>query len=208
MLSILGVTGGHHSEAAVFRAFSNRLRSESRNWLLIIDSADSEDILLHVPAGDETEGQGERCIDYLRPCNHGSVLLTTRTQHVALKVVDYKDIVTVNPMEREHALALLEKKLGKEYTSEEVNRLAVELDFIPLAMVQAASFIMRRAPRGSVAAYIAEFVSISGKRKRKRGEEDLRRDRDAANTIFSAWQISFKHVLKARRSAILSLIHI
>ena len=56
MLSILGVTGGHHSEAAVFRAFSNRLRSESRNWLLIIDSADSEDILLHVPAGDETEG--------------------------------------------------------------------------------------------------------------------------------------------------------
>jgi tetratricopeptide (TPR) repeat protein len=202
MLSHLGETGENATEADVFRTFSDRLRSESRNWLLIIDSADSEDILLHVPAGDHTEGQDERCIDYLRPCINGSVLLTTRTKHVALKVVDNKEIVTVKPMERKHALALLEKKLGEEHTLEEVSRLANELDFIPLAMVQAASFIMRRAPRGSVAAYIAEFVSISGKRKRKRGEEDLRRDRDAANTIFSAWQISFKHVLKARRSAI------
>jgi tetratricopeptide (TPR) repeat protein len=202
MLSFLGVTGGNPTEADVFRTFSDRLRNESRNWLLIIDSADSEDILLHVPAGDHTEGQDERCIDYLRPCNHGSVLLTTRTKHVALKVVDYRDIVTVKPMERKHALALLEKKLGQEYTLEEVSRLAIELDFIPLAMVQAASFMIRRTPRCSVAAYIAELWSIPGKRKRKRGEEDLRRDREAANTVFSTWHISFKHVLKARKSAI------
>lgn len=214
MLFHLGVIKEIHSDAAVFGTFSDLLRRETRDWLVIIDSADSEDILLHVPAGGQTEGgQGMRCIDYLRPSSHGSVLLTTRTRAVALRVVDHKHIVTVEPMERQHALALLEKKLGEGYTLEEVSRLALELDFIPLAMAQAASFIVRRGGRCSVASYIAklqqvdESISHSRTRKRKRDErkrdgEDLRRDWEATNAVFSTWQISFDHISTTRKSAI------
>lgn len=213
MLPLLGVSGENHSEAAVFRTFSDRLRGESRNWLLIIDSADSEDILLHVPAGNYAEGQVMRCIDYLRPCSRGSLLVTTRNRGLALKLVEDRDIVTVEPMERMHALALLEKKLGKGYTLEEASQLAIELDFIPLAMVQAASFLVRRGSRCSVASYIAKLQevdskdSLKRKRKRKRDErerdeQDLRRDWEATNSVFSTWQISFEHVLTARKSAI------
>jgi tetratricopeptide (TPR) repeat protein len=209
MLAYLGEPEENHSEAAVFRAFSAWLRhGKDRNWLLIIDSADSEDILLHVPAGEQTEGNNARWIDYLGPCNQGSILFTTRSRSVALKVVGVNDIVMVKPMERKHALALLEKKLGDEYTLEKGSQLAKELDFIPLAMVQAASYIIRMRPRCSVERYIAKLQESNHSmrrlltRKRKRQEEDLRRDREAENSIFLTWRISFEHMLTVRKSAI------
>ena len=209
MLAYLGMREENHSEAAVFRAFSTWLRNANdRNWLLIIDSADNEEILLHVPAGEQTEGKSAPWIDYLGPCNHGTVLFTTRTQSVALMVARADNIVTVKPMEKKHALELLEKKLGSEYILEKASQLAKELDFIPLALVHAASYIRHMQPRRSVEWYIAKLRESDWsrrkllRRKRKRNEVDLRRDREAEDAIFRTWQISFDHILTTRKSAI------
>lgn len=209
MLAYLHLHEENRSEAAVFRAFSTWLRDgKDRNWLLIIDSADSEDILLHIPAGEQTEGEGAPWITYLGPCNHGTILFTTRTRNVASMVARQDHIVMVKPMERKHALALLEKKLGDDYVLETARQLAKELDFIPLAMVVAASYIIHRRPRSSVELYIAKLQEseLSMRklltRKRKRHDVDLRRDREAQDAIFLTWRISFEHMLTTRKSAI------
>lgn len=204
ILAQLKVPGNNHSEAEVFQLFRAWLREEKeRNWLLILDSADSEDVLLVSPVGEQTESQGERCIDYLPACSHGSLLVTTRTRSAAMKVVEHSDIITVEPMIKEHALALLDKKLGVEHKSGKVAQLATELDFVPLAMVQAASYIRMRESKCSVEGYIAKLQKSESSMLLllKRQEGDLRRDREANNSIFSTWAISFEHIFTIRKSA-------
>jgi tetratricopeptide (TPR) repeat protein len=206
MLAYLGVPEENLSEAAVFRALGIWLRdSRHRNWLLIIDSADSEDILLHIPAGAPTNA---RWIEYLGSCNYGSILFTTRTRSVALEVVGEDDIITVKPMERKHALELLKNKLGNDVVLEQATQLAKELDFIPLAMVQASSYIRNKRSENPVAEYITKLRKSDRSlralmtRKRKRGKRDFRRDWEAENAIFLTWEISFEHILTTRKSAI------
>ena len=56
-----------------------------------------------------------------------------------------------------HALALLEKKLGPLGQNDGTADLAAALEFMPLAIVQAAAYISQRAPRCSVKRYLEDF---------------------------------------------------
>jgi uncharacterized protein YoaH (UPF0181 family) len=213
----LHVPGGNDPEADVLQLLRTWLRGGTeRNWLVIIDSADDKSVLLESPTGKQAESQGqgqqtwqsERCIDYFPACSHGSLLLTTRNKSVALGVVEWDDVVMVEPMARDHAIALLAKKLRNEHNPEEVAQLATELDFVPLAMVQAAAYIRQSAPRCSVSQYVAKLRksnrSILKELKRDESVERglyLRRDWGAKNSILSTWQISFEHILTMRKSA-------
>jgi hypothetical protein len=86
--------------------------------------------------------------------DYGSTLFTTRSQAAALKMVEQNCIVGVGPMEKEHALALLKKKLGGLHNQEEIVRLVDEMDFMPLATVQAAAYIRQREPRCTARQYL------------------------------------------------------
>jgi hypothetical protein len=74
---------------------------------------------------------------------------------------------------------------------------------MPLAIVQATSYISRRAPRSSVRQYLEQFR----KNDRKKASlldyvgGELRRDREAKNSIIITWQISFEHIRQLRPSA-------
>jgi hypothetical protein len=56
-------------------------------------------------------------------------------------------VIVVKPMDESHALALLRKKLGGNLDKKEVVELARSLDYMPLAITQAAAYISQRAPR-------------------------------------------------------------
>src|SRR5271156_6626214 len=83
--------------------------------------------------------------------------MTTRSGEVASKLVEQSDIIAVEPMDEAHALELFEKKMGKQDDSKDVVDLATALEFMPLAIVQAAAYISQRAPRCSVRQYIEKF---------------------------------------------------
>ena len=125
---------------------------------------------------------------------------------MALKLVEETDIIPVEPMDKEHALALLKKKLGKlweQSDGQDVAVLAAALEFMPLAIVQAAAYILQRAPRCSVRQYIEQFQrNDKGKTTLLNHEGGhLRRDREAKNSIIITWQISFDHIRQTRPSA-------
>jgi hypothetical protein len=136
-------------------------------------------------------------------CDYGSILITTRSRAASLRMVEQNCVIGVGPMEKEHALTLMERKLGGSHNQEGVVRLMGELEFMPLAMVQAAAYIRQRAPRCIVGQYVDKLRKNERSKLSllNRDEGNLRRDGEAKNSIVLTWEISFEHIRQVRRSA-------
>ncbi|KAF2802858.1 uncharacterized protein BDZ99DRAFT_503579 [Mytilinidion resinicola] len=205
------LAGRKDPQADVFKLVHNWLRNEKNGrWLLVLDNADDA-AALSLPAsnGQKTQasdGDGappRYFSSYLPQSKNGSVLVTSRTRSVALQLVEERDIIPIEPMDDAGAQALLQKKLGEKVDKDGIAELADALEFMPLALVQAAAYIRQRAPRCSVRQYLEQFHK-SDRKKTSLLDYDggrLRRDDEAKNSILITWQISFNYILKARRSA-------
>lgn len=198
-------------QADIFKLVHNWLRNKKNGrWLLVLDSADnaaaltlpvSNDLKTQSSSGD---GSRPRCLSsYLPQSENGSVLVTSRTKSVALQLVEESDILPIEPMDDTSGKELLRKKLGAEADEDHIAKLARALEFMPLALVQAAAYIRQRAPRCSVQQYLEEFYKNDRKRAGLLDYDGgrLRRDNEAKNSILLTWQISFDHILQTRRSA-------
>jgi tetratricopeptide (TPR) repeat protein len=211
VLDQLRVRGRKDPKANVFQLLRNRLCDANKGpWLVILDNADDARVLLGSPSvNDQVDKSAEGALptearlDYIPRCGHGKVLVTSRSKEVAKELVYSKDVVAVEPMEEEQALELLRKKLDTWYTKQHVLRLARELDYMPLALAQAAAYICQRDGRCSIEQYLDKIgeYDISGTSILDVEERDLRRDRGASNSIMLTWQISFNHIREVRRSA-------
>jgi tetratricopeptide (TPR) repeat protein len=118
-------------------------------------------------------------------------------------MVEERDIITVDPMDRGHARTLFEAKLGIPDKTEDIMELTAALEYMPLAIVQAASYIRQRAPRSSVRKYLQQLESSDYRKLNllEHEEGQFRRDWEARNSIIRTWQISFDHILQERPSA-------
>lgn len=195
----------------IFKLVHDWLRDERNGkWLLVLDNADDTRWLLEshttsepVPPSASHDRPARPLWEYLPQTHHGSVLVTTRSKSVALKLVEERNIVVVEPMDEAHAVALFKRKLLAESDGEDAVELVAALDFVPLAVVQAAAYMNQNVPRCSVQEYIEKF------RKTDRSETSLltrvaghlRRDREAIDSIIITWQISFNYIQRERPSA-------
>jgi hypothetical protein len=129
--------------------------------------------------------------------------MTTRSREVALRLVEQNDIIEVEPMDEAHAMALFKKKLGIQGDSKDIAELTAALEFMPLAIIQAAAYISQRAPRCSVKQYLEDFRKSDHKKTSLLNYEGghLRRDWEAKNSIITTWEISFDYIHQARPSA-------
>jgi tetratricopeptide (TPR) repeat protein len=177
--------------------------------VLILDNIDDASFLLaakNTRKKDQTnavEADGSQpLLAYLPQSQSGSILITSRTKGAALKLVEESDMIAVEPMEESHAAALFKKKLGHSDT-EGIADLVRALEFMPLAIVQAAAYIAERAPRCSVYQYLEEFRRSDSEKATLLDKEagHLRRDWEAKNSIIITWQISFHHIRQIRPSA-------
>jgi hypothetical protein len=77
------------------------------------------------------------------------------------------------------------------------------LDYMPLTIVQATSYIRTRAPRCSVSQYLRDFQASDRKAIKLLGEEAdcLDRDWEAKSSIIVTWQISFNYIRYKKASA-------
>ena len=141
------IPGRQDPKANVFELVHDWLRDQQNGrWLLILDSVDNADLLSKarddVQQGKGTSVDSERrqpILAYLPQSQNGSILVTSGSQAAALNLVEEKDIVAVQSMALSHALALFEKKLGSLGQGDDTAELAAALEFIPLAIVQAAA---------------------------------------------------------------------
>lgn len=167
-------------------------------WVLIVDSLDNDDYLCQVSS------TGVPLSTFLPRCSHGSVIFTTRSHHVAERYVTTQNIITVEPDES-HSVVLMKRKLGTEQDFEEkdIIELVRALASVPLAIIQAAAYISKRAPRFTVAQYLEQFQKSDKKRVRLLEHEagNVQRDWEAKSSILLTWQMSFDHIRETKKSA-------
>jgi len=192
----------------IFQLVHNWLRNEAHGrWVLVLDNVDDASFLMEpyslTQQYENSYRNPPRLLDYIPQSPHGSVLITSRTRSAALRLVEQTEIIPIEPMSEADTIALLEKKLAMQASREDLTALAQELEYMPLAIVQAAGYIGARAPRCSIQQYISKF------RKHDKGRAALlnhegghfRRDPEAKNSIINTWQISFDHIRDTRPSA-------
>lgn len=209
LLSQLKIRGRQDPKVDAFMLLRDWLRHTQDNpWLVILDNVDNADVLLGPPSTPEQSNSSheyclQRRIDYFPFCDQGTTLITSRSTGIATQLAERRNIVSVQPMGEGLAQALLGKKLETPQKSEDLTRLATSLDFMPLAMVQAAAYINHRAPLCSIQDYVKRLEGnhSSSTRLLGRDEGDLRRDRETSNSIIRTWQVSFDHISSVRQSA-------
>ena len=184
------------------------LRNERNGrWLMVLDSADNIDVFYNTQTmAKQTVSEGERkpLSAYLPQSSNGSIVVTTRDKHLAYRLTgSYDNIIDVGPMDQENALTLLVRRLKEDADMDTATDLVKALEYMPLAISQAAAYIQRRAPRTSMSKYLEEFRRSERKKASLLNYDsgDLRRDESAKNSVITTWQISFDHIRLRRPSA-------
>ncbi|KAL8873245.1 MAG: hypothetical protein Q9198_007058 [Flavoplaca austrocitrina] len=142
--------------------------------------------------------------DVLPESSNGSVLITSRSREAAFELVgENENILKVEPMSEGYALALFRKKLKGEDNEDGVLELLRNLDYMPLAISQAAAYIRQRAPRVTVSKYLKDFHRSEKDRASLLNNvvRDRRRDGKASNSVLATWQISFEYIRSDQPSA-------
>jgi tetratricopeptide (TPR) repeat protein len=198
-------------EANILQLIHNWLCDETNgHWAMIIDNADDPSVLFGQP--DRTKSsecndstQASSCLaDFLPQSPNGSILITSRNRDVAHRLTgSSSNIIKVEPMDQSDALALLHKKLQGDLSTDDAVELLQTLDYMPLAITQAAAYISQRAPRITISRYLDNLHRSDNDRATllKKDVGDVRRDGSASNSIIATWQISFEHIRKERPAA-------
>jgi tetratricopeptide (TPR) repeat protein len=159
-------------------------------WLFIVDNADDMDLLF------------DKLDQYFPTSSNGVTLLTTRSREVALSFAGW-DIVELQKMTTEEGTAFLTKIVGEDSLCDQNStiQLLEELNFLPLAIVQAACYIRRNG--GTAARYLQLMHKTEKDRMRLASREfhDSTRYRRLANAVATTWLISFNQIEDSDPSA-------
>lgn len=190
----------------------------SARWLLVLDNADDVNLLYGGP-------DNPTCLaDFFPRSENGAILLTTRNKKVAVKFRPLKSgILEIGPLTTDESVRLLETKINEDHDAiigddhqaqrddyqgerdekyqESYAGLASILENVPLALVQAAAFILSESI--SVSEYLALYKQSDASRVQLLSEnfEDDVRDSDIKNPVAATFAISFEHIAQSDRLA-------
>ncbi|KAM0368168.1 hypothetical protein ACHAPY_011552 [Fusarium culmorum] len=166
---------------------------ENGPWMMVLDNADSVEVLF-----DAHDSRDQPLASFLPNTGRGSIVITSRNTGAAARLAS-RAIYKMPMMEKSQALQLLRNRLGDEGAEDNaaMSDLIDDLNYMPLAITQAAAYIKRREPRMSVSAYLYEF-----RRSDKNRASLLNADAESAsNSIVATWQITFGQIRSERPSA-------
>ncbi|KAK1502414.1 hypothetical protein CTAM01_05227 [Colletotrichum tamarilloi] len=176
---------------------------KSGPWLLIIDNADDKDLFF---TDSEEDGTGADVPEpasegglgrFIPECLHGSVLITTRDMQTGLRMTAGTPPIKVNEMIDAEAVQLLRSLLpNQDFPLSEGIALASRLEYLPLALAQAASFILENFM--SINDYIQILDKSDSSLVRQLSEPfaSVGRDSETPHALTATWLISFRQIEK------------
>ncbi|KAK2728443.1 Kinesin light chain 5 [Colletotrichum kahawae] len=202
---ILALPRRHDPDVNVLALVRNWLQREDVSpWLMIIDNADDVNMLF-------SKDGIETYLSYLPKRTKSKVLITSRSRDAAERLTgNVKMVYTVPTMEKEQALQLLQRKLGRDVNEATALRLISTLECIPLAVNQAVAYIYKRSPRVTVESYLEEFHNSERRKgtllRSDRG--DIQRYEGVSNSVVVTWQVTFEQIKREqpRAADLLSLM--
>ncbi|EXK28260.1 hypothetical protein FOMG_15261 [Fusarium oxysporum f. sp. melonis 26406] len=152
-----------------------------RPWLMVVDNADDLDLFYG------TSGLSR----YLPTCAQSQLLITTRNKQVAIRATKGRYCIEVPRMTESEAQELLGEHLGfLRPDFADLSTLALKLEYLPLILVQAASFIKENSIS------ISEYLNLleTDENLIQLLDEDFEtdgRDPDSLQAVTKTWTISF-----------------
>ncbi|KAF6785731.1 Kinesin light chain 5, partial [Colletotrichum musicola] len=184
-------------------------REDVSPWLMIVDNADDFEMLF-----SKDDGRNNARIptaSYLPKKDNSKILFTSRSWDAAERLTgNGKTIHQVPTMEKAQALLLLQNKLRQDVDEAASVRLVGTLEYIPLAINQAAAYINKRSPRVTIQSYLDEYQQSENRKgtllRSDRG--DIRRYDGVSNSVVVTWQVTFEQIKREqpRAANLLSLI--
>ncbi|PCD38687.1 hypothetical protein AU210_007153 [Fusarium oxysporum f. sp. radicis-cucumerinum] len=189
---------------------------EAGSWLMILDSADDVNLFypIHISGDKAVTGLADEntiartdqqpLAAYLPKCRNGTILVTSRSMDAAERLTgSHKAIHRVSTMDDAQGFQLFRNKLDGDFDKDAATDLLRALDYIPLAITQAAAYINRRAPRISIKSYLDTFRESDKKKGSllNRDAGDLRRYETVSNSVVTTWQVTFEQIRHERPSA-------
>ncbi|KAF7552766.1 hypothetical protein G7Z17_g4097 [Cylindrodendrum hubeiense] len=112
-------------------------------WLMVIDNADDTQVFFsQQPESANTPSHHHQLGRYIPECAHGALLVTTRNLEAGSRLTMGNPPIGVGNMDESESVQLLRTRLGGiETSSEELSSLSSRLEYLPLALAQAAAFI-------------------------------------------------------------------
>lgn len=161
---------------------------------MIIDNADDPAIF-------------SRSNEYVPDCDHGRILITTRDLKASRSLTKGNTPIQVEKTTTVESIKLLRNELGKaimrrQWRDEDLARLATALDHLPLAMVQAASFIKENSMTIADYMKLIEEDSLAIRLLKYNFEEGERgRDPERPNAVYATWKISIEQIKETNPDA-------
>ncbi|QPC71750.1 hypothetical protein HYE68_002502 [Fusarium pseudograminearum] len=173
---------------------------ESGQWMMIVDNADDMQLFFPQPADlpqPESNGENGSLAEFIPECVHGTILITTRNMQVGSRLLKGKRPIEVGKMDEYEATQLLRQSVHQGDESLEILlQLSSRLEFLPLALVQAAAFIQENCIP------VDEYLELLN------GSEDdliqlldeefetVGRDSDTPRAVAQTWILSFQKISK------------
>lgn len=117
---------------------------------MVLDNADDDGVFF---SGTTSNEGGGPLASFLPQAAHGLILITSRNGLAARNLVGSNGhVITVQPMNEEESLALLRAKIPARQpgssgdSGEDEKGLVRALEYVPLAITQAAAYITTRLP--------------------------------------------------------------
>ncbi|EXJ87373.1 hypothetical protein A1O3_04332 [Capronia epimyces CBS 606.96] len=190
----LKIPGIDDEKADIKALVKQRLSVPSKErWLLILDNADDE--TLWGPQARQSQ-QGSSLGDYLPTTMNGSIVITTRTRRVATFLAR-KDMIELHEPSPDEATDMFMKELGDSHPAEDRDTILIlvqKLACLPLAIVQAASFIAQTQRPVQTYIELLDQPELDVIKLLSRDFGDPSRYPSAKNPVASTWLISFDHI--------------
>ncbi|KAJ5524954.1 TPR repeat protein [Penicillium frequentans] len=160
-------------------------------WLLIIDNADDLDLLR---GNHQTDG----LLTFLPESEDGLTIFTTRPGSVAQYLAG-SDVVEIGRMPEKETIDLLEKSLVRQSPScsrETMTNFVTELEYLPLAITQAAAYI--NVNKSSISEYLRLFKNTEHDAITIMSTNygDKTRYQNLTNAVAKTWTITFNKILE------------
>ena len=195
---------------SVFDWLSN---DDNGSWLLVLDNADDQEMFFGSggrSSQDVLRQQLGRLAQYLPRSTHGSTLITTRDRRVGERFAEQDRPINVLPLGAEDAKSMLLSRLPDQpsWTVAEVLELLENLQHLPLAIAQAASYIREESVTITRYLELLRPGNTDSKVLLEQDYYDSRRHADIHNSVFQTWKLSFDQIRQQvpKATEILSLM--
>jgi hypothetical protein len=205
----IGIPGSRDPSASTLGLVKAWLTGrQSGQWLMVIDNADDGDVFFgQTAAGPSLNSQS--LWHYIPQNPNGSILFTTRNKQLGLDLTGGGELISIAPMNYTEAEALFKSRLHDTNTDWELmKKLFALLEYLPLAIVQAAASINRKTQ--TLGDYLELYEETESAPLDLLNEDfnELGRDAQGKNAVFKTWVISFDQIRREnlRAAELLSLM--